>query len=180
MILKSPPEMEPLTVAKVKTHLRVFDNNEDSLISGMISTARQHVEGFTGRALISQTWQLKCDGFPQFFNVPKAPLISVTAITYLDENGSEQTLAEDQYIVSKPTTAPGKITPAYNVCWPSTYSVADAVTLEFVAGFGDEKSVPDDIKSAMYLYISHLYDNRDGGTMPDVINNMIWRYKVFQ
>ena len=42
---------EPISLAEAKEHLRVFGSGNDTLIAGLISTAREHVERYTGRAL---------------------------------------------------------------------------------------------------------------------------------
>lgn len=60
------PEIEPVTLAEAKRHLRVSDEvgspelpgPDDDDIAGLIVSAREWVEGFTGRALIDQTWRL--------------------------------------------------------------------------------------------------------------------------
>lgn len=56
----SGPEIEPVTLAEMKTHLGEFDDidERDDEIEALITTAREWVEDFTGRALIDQSWRL--------------------------------------------------------------------------------------------------------------------------
>ena len=55
----SGPEIEPLTLAEMKRHLRCFDTvtDEDDDIAGLIVAAREWVEDYTGRAMVDQTWR---------------------------------------------------------------------------------------------------------------------------
>lgn len=56
----SNPEIEPVTLAEMKLHLRTFgtDTTEDDKITGLIVAAREWAEDYTGRALVDQTWRL--------------------------------------------------------------------------------------------------------------------------
>lgn len=60
----TPPAIEPVTLDEAKAHLRVDINAEDSLITRLISDAREWVERFLRRSLITQTWALYLDAFP--------------------------------------------------------------------------------------------------------------------
>jgi hypothetical protein len=57
------PDIEPVTLAEMKRHLREFDSvtSADSDITDLIVGAREWVEDYTGRALIDQTWRLTID-----------------------------------------------------------------------------------------------------------------------
>lgn len=58
------PEVEPITLAQMKTHLREFSSvtARDDEITSLITGARQWVEDYTGRALIDQTWRITING----------------------------------------------------------------------------------------------------------------------
>ena len=52
--MPDPVWTEILTLAEVKTHLRVgSDNSEDALITTYITAARQYVEGYQNRVYLS-------------------------------------------------------------------------------------------------------------------------------
>lgn len=132
----------------------------DPELSALISAARTNAEKMTRRALITQTWDLVLDRFPSWaIDVPKPSLLSVTSITYIDENGDTQTLDAADYRVDT-KSLPGRITPAFDHTWPSTRDVTNAVTIRFVCGFGAAADVPATIKQWMKLRIKHLWDNR--------------------
>jgi uncharacterized phiE125 gp8 family phage protein len=56
--LLAGPAGEPLTLAETKAYLRLDDEAEDALVTTLITAARLHVEGVTGRALMAQSWRL--------------------------------------------------------------------------------------------------------------------------
>lgn len=62
--LVTAPTTEPITIAEAKAHLRIDDTDDDPLVNTLIIVTRQAVEEFLGRALITQTWQVFYDRFP--------------------------------------------------------------------------------------------------------------------
>ena len=165
--------MEPLTLTEAKLYLRVDQSTEDNLISGMVVAARQWVETYTRRALVTQTWDFRYESFMdtrQPLILPKAPLQSVTSITYLDEDGVSQTLASSNYSVrtlSGATAGRGYIELNDDVSLPSLYTDALApVTVRAVCGYGAAAAVPDGIKMAIYLMLGDLYEQRQETMMP--------------
>lgn len=132
----------------------------DPELNMLISAARQHVEPYLKRKLITQTLDLHLDRFPCWTLRLPVPIQSVTAITYFDSNGVEQTLATDQYLVDS-TTEPARITPAFGLVWPVTQYRNNAVKVRFVAGYGAASAVPQCIKNWMLIRIKTLWDQRD-------------------
>lgn len=166
-VLVTAPSVEPLTLTEAKLYLRVDQSTEDNLISGMVVAARQWVETYTRRALVTQTWDFRYEFFMdtrQPLILPKAPLQSVTSITYLDEDGVSQTLASSNYSVrtlSGATAGRGYIELNDDVSLPSLYTDALApVTVRAVCGYGAAASVPDGVKMAIYLMLGDLYEQR--------------------
>lgn len=60
----TPPAGEPLTLAEVKAHLRLDGSAEDGLLSGLIAAARTHLERETGLALMTGSFRLYLDDWP--------------------------------------------------------------------------------------------------------------------
>jgi len=165
--LITAPAVEPLTLAEAKLYLRVDTTAENSLITGMIVSARQMVETYTRRALVTQTWDFR---YPWFMDtrrpliVPKAPLQSVTSVTYLDEDGASQTLGSSNYTVrtfSGAVAGRGYVELNDDVSLPSVYTDAIMpVTVRGVCGYGVAVDVPDGLKMAIYLMLGDLYEQR--------------------
>ena len=173
-LLKTSPTVEPLTLAEAKEQLRVTWDEENNLINLLIAVARMRIEEHTNRALITQTWYTYLDAFPAdnaAIEIVPTPLISITSIGYTDEDGAAQTLAENtDFTVDKHST-PGRIVPIYAGSWPVARTIPNAVTLEFVSGYGaTAASVPSPIRQAMLLLIGHLFEHRESVNIGNIVN----------
>lgn len=142
------------------------NTTSDPEIQGWITQARVLAEAATGCALITQTLDYVLDAFPcGGIEVPKGPLQSVTAITYVDENGVTQTLDEAAYQVVDEDER-GRIVPAYGQTWPTTRAQPAVVNVRYVAGFGAAADVPDTIKGWMKVQIGAFDAIRAYGVTP--------------
>ena len=161
LIRIAAPASEPLTLAEAKLHCRVDGSDEDALITALIVAAREQAEHETGRALVTQTWELVHDAFPEAFVLRRAPIQSVTSIKYLDAaTGAEQTLDPADYLLDK-DSEPGYVVPAYGKAWLSTWPVPNAVRVRYVCGYGIAAAVPIAIKQWMLLAIGTMYAQRE-------------------
>lgn len=180
LTIVTPPATEPLKIEEVRTHLRLEETEGEIItLEGLIKTARDYAEAETGRALITQTWDWTLDAFPAGdLEVPLPNLQSVTSIKYINTSGTLTTwLPVTQYSVDI-KSAPGRISPAYGVTWPSIRPINNAVTVQFVAGYGLAAAVPEGIKLAMLEIIGFLYMNRGTSTddLPPYIKALLWPY----
>lgn len=175
------PATEPVTTAEAKTQARVTTSSDDAFIAGLIKAARDQVEAYTTMALITQTWRMTLDHFPCFgapIDLPVNPIQSISSITYIDTAGELQTWPADQYTLDESDKSRSRITPAYNVSYPSTRDVMNTITLTFIAGYGTADAVPESFKLAMKMMITHWYDNRgDLGTLPPAAERLIKPYR---
>jgi len=174
------PTSEPLTVEEVKDHLRIDGNDSDAELSNLIKEARDYVEGVTGRALITQTYELKMDDLSLNIKVPRPPLQSVTSISYQDTDDASQTLGAANYTVDT-SSHPGRIVQSATGTYPDTYNDIDAVTITYVAGYGDADDVPGIFKRAMKLYIEKMYDMTTaayGAALDNALEATLLHHKV--
>lgn len=169
--LVTPPDATPVSTAEAKTHLAVEHTEHDTFITSLIDAVTAELDGRFGylrRALVTQTWRYSLPFFPacRKIELPLPPLQSVTSVKYYDGNGDEQTLSTDSYrVVSNAFVGYIELVPAQS--WPGTAYRSDAVTIEYVAGFGDAADVPANIKAAMLLRIGELYAGRGDGDAPE-------------
>ncbi len=160
--LITPPATEPITLLEAKRHLRVDVTDDDTLITSIITAAREYCETFQNRAYITQTWEMTLDSFPTMpLKIPKPPLQSVDSIKYTDQNGVETLFDAANYVVDA-DSEPGRIALAPGVSWPSvTLKPIGGVKIRFTAGYGDAAKVPMMAKQAMLLLIGHWYEHRE-------------------
>ena len=162
------------TVAKVLLAACVFgttvirlsgDPIEDDLMTDDITTAREHVEDITRRAIMTSTWDYYLDAFPSgnSFKLPLGNLQSVTHIKYTDSDATQTTMTvTTDYIVETNGEGCGRIVLPYGESWPSfTAYPSNPIVVRFVAGWTTRALVPSVIKSAIKLIATDIYFNRD-------------------
>lgn len=170
LVLVTSPATEPLETREALEHLRVEEDADTMYVERLITAAREWVEMYLGRALVTQTWDLALDEFPEDeIELRKGRLASVTSITYYDTAGAQQTLATSAYQVDD-ASVPGRVLPAPDTTWPDTQvDRVNAVRVRFVAGYGGAAAVPQAIKAAMLLLIGHLYERREQSIVGTIV-----------
>jgi uncharacterized phiE125 gp8 family phage protein len=171
----------------MRNHLKVDSTEDDVLIDTLISVCTEQCEHQTNRKFVTATYDQTFDTWADEMLLPYPPLSSVTSVTYYDEDGVEQTLSSSIYDVVT-NQEPGRIRLAYDQSWPTHRSQNEAITIRFVAGYGDADDVPSTLKQAMLLLGGHLYENREAvpllqrGEMlkelPIGVRLFLWSYKV--
>lgn len=167
----SAPAIEPVTLSEAKAHCRVDTDADNALIQGYITTAREWVEDYIDRALVTQQLVMKLDAFPAEIELPRPPMIAsgtatAVTITYVTgEAGGTATLSASEYRVDRDST-PGAIRTLYAGSWPSHLIDQNSVTVSWWAGYGDSASVPQRVKSAILMCVHELYEKRGDGAMP--------------
>ena len=171
--LITAPTQEPLSLPRAKLHIKVEPTDEDDneLISDFIRASRFWAEDYTHRKLVTQTWDLTFNQFPNgagMFELPFGNSQQVVRIQYIDSAGATQTL-------TGPSTSPAGtdwqedlssdngaiVAPPYNGSWPTARdSTPGAVTVRFVTGYGEPNAIPEALVSALLFKLSDLYDVR--------------------
>jgi uncharacterized phiE125 gp8 family phage protein len=174
--LVTGPTIEPVTLAEMKTHLRVDHTDDDTYITSLQAMARREIERLYGLSMISQTWEIVLDTWPsvdyprewrQTLNSPPSslqaiwitnpPLLSVTSITYTDPQGVSQVFPSNQYRAL--LGIPGRIVPVYGAYWPAVRSELESIVVRYVSGYSADTSlVPETLKHAIKLMVGTAYD----------------------
>jgi uncharacterized phiE125 gp8 family phage protein len=169
------PSVLPITVERMKARLRVDHAFDDTLIEELIGEATDYCEGpegFLARALVTQTWELVLDEFPDNeIRIPLPPLQEVVSVTYDDGDGIAQVLDTSEYTVdtSNQESGYGWILPVSSGSWPSTFDGINAVRIRFVAGYPATDDSPPDLRgnipgsiiSAISLLVGSMYEHRE-------------------
>lgn len=157
----SPTEAIDLSTAKL--HLRVDASDENTLISAIITAARENAEQYTGLAIVEQTYTLQLEKFPEEeLSLNIWPVTAITSIQYIDPDGNTQTLSNSKYALNS-YEGPSVVQPLEP--WPQTKVIYNAVTVTFTAGFTTSSPnnfpLPQSLVQAMLLMIGNLYENRE-------------------
>lgn len=167
--VKTQASTEPVTLDDVKLYARVGHAVEDTLINSWISAGRKLAEDYQHRSYVTQVWQMTFDSFPsKCLEIPQPPLISLDSVKIYDEDGAETTVSTSDYFVDL-TSEIGRVAFVSDYSWPSvTLRPLNGVVVEFTTGYGAAAAVPDSVKNAIYIYCTHMYENRESesGTIP--------------
>ncbi len=180
--LITPPELEPVNLAEVKALAHIDYDDEDSLISSWIKSARIMAEEFQRRSYLSQVWELSLDCFPDSgLLIPRPPLVSVESVKYYNIENVEFIYNIDDLIIDT-DSEPGRLCLAYGKVWPSTIlREINAVKIRFTAGYGKTaEDVPESIKEAIKIYCTARNENRSGELdIPEAFYNLLRPNRVY-
>lgn len=172
--------VEPLTLAEAKLFLRVDADADDTLISALISAAREYAEHYTQTTLASVVYELALDAFPMdAINLPNAASVTVESVKYTDTASAEQTLDPAAYVLSDYGMTPF-IYPLQS--WPVTAPVRNAVRVRYaVEASGVMGKASAAARAAMLELVAHFYENReDAGAVPPCVLRLLDVVKVYQ
>jgi uncharacterized phiE125 gp8 family phage protein len=184
------PTSDPLDVATVKLQLRVDYAQDDALIGGMITSARDYLEQVTDLRFGTQTWEHWFDKFPStllylldrgyqniygarrevlfpnqptdqgYIQIPIGPLQTVSSIKYYDITNTAATMASGDYYVDD-VSQPARIVLADGKSWPNPSPSLRTVNAGVVRFDVGYTDAPGALKQAMMMLIAHWYQNRE-------------------
>ena len=156
------PPPEPLSLDQAKAQLRDTPSEDDDLIRGFIVAAREYAEAYTGLILTRRTVTETAPQLGRWIDLASWPIASVDAIRY-PAAGNLTDLAEGSWCASL-KRRPVRLLPAA-MGWgvgPSWQDCGLPVEIDLTAGFETPDDVPETVKLAMLMLISHWYANREG------------------
>lgn len=160
---KTDPVLQPidLDLAKMQCRIDADNSDQDAVLLLYIEAATALVEDYTGRSLMTQTWQASVCGFASRLWLPRAaPLQALTFIKYYDTSNVLQTLASTVYTIAA-FSEPSRVTLVSGQTWPSLWDRDDAVQVEYVTGASAQSSVPAALRQAVQMLVGHFYANRE-------------------
>lgn len=188
-----------ISLADMKAFLRVTDTADDTQITAYIATATEAVKQYLRRAVLTETFVFKADGFTEpggddrlmslgpgvhtasvpyvlgggeTLDLPFPPLQSVTSIVTYDRGNNAATFVDTKYQVDLQS---GRIYLNEGEVWPSDLRAQDAVQITYVAGYGSG-SIPAPILEAIRMYVEAIYDGC--GELSDKARAMLAPYRL--
>lgn len=157
-----------------KAHLRVSGTAEDTLLQRFLNTAARSLEDDTRRLLLTGTVKEYFDVWPWDFltvlQLTRAPVVSVTSVTYYDTADALQTWNATNYATDV-LSEPGRIVlaEAATLTSPNVDERPNAVIVEYECGYGSTvASLPPESVNAIFVKASYLYARgRELGAMAD-------------
>lgn len=207
-VIEAAPEVEPVTGDELRSYLRgvtetMLPNND---ANDLISEAREMIEENTGLALITQSWTLALDCWPQIGREPwwdgvrdgavseltrghgdvvppRYPLQGITSVTTYDESDDATAVVVADTFNVDIYRKPGRMGLKNSATWPTALRNQNAIVIVYVAGYGDAASdVPAALKRAVKQAAAYLYENRgDSCCVADALSSVsgiLDQYKV--
>lgn len=155
--LITPPASEPVTVAEMRSYLRIESADHDALLAELIAAARDTVESDCGLSLITTTWRsyqniksprsvrIGADFFDQI-DVDRGPVLAITALT-LSGVTTSFTGWQTRGPMGKAVYAPVGLD-------------LSAVKIDFTCGYSAANLIPPRLIRAIKLLVAHWFENR--------------------
>jgi len=157
-----------------KVHLRVAGTAEDTLLARFLNVAARALEDDTRRLLLTGTVIEYYDVWPwdwlDVLHLTRAPVVSLTSITYYDTSDVLQTWSSTNYVADL-KNEPARIVVAESATLvsPSVDERPNAVLVEYECGYGATvASLPVETINAIFVKAAYLYmRGRELGTAAD-------------
>ena len=212
LTLVTGPTTFPVTLeeAKAQLFMDADDVVDEAVLWGLIRAATECCERVTRRALISQTWDMFLDYWPQrglngsdywwdgtqegaigsLFNpvrailIPKPPLQSITHIKTYDNADTPTTYSATKYFTDT-ASKPGRLVIREANETPWGERDANSIEIRFVAGYGDDRgTVPQALREGILRLTAWAYENRGACSDSDAMASgasAIWSgYKLMR
>lgn len=167
------PATELVSLAQARAQCRA-NTTDDEYITALIPVAREAVEEYTKRAIGAQTWVAEFPQFPAFrewgpnfarlvsspiFELARPPLVSVTSIRVVNQEGNYQTMSPSGY-----TLDARRVPPAIRIINTGSVETISShhdnpIEVTYVVGYS-ATNFPKRMSHAMLLLINHLYEQR--------------------
>jgi len=179
--ITTAPAAEPITLTELKASLRITSSAEDTLLTQYITDAREMVERFTGRKLITQTLTAYATPWakdrcpeetlvydfnqyrdPAHIEFDVGPVSSVTSVETIDVSNTVTAYESSNYYLDNyDLDQMPRIVFNQSNAIPTSLRARDAWKVVFVAGYGATgASVPADIRRALIMLAGYLWANR--------------------
>jgi len=160
LVENTAPAEEPVTRAEAALFMRYVGSLQNDVIDSLITAARKMVETWTGRTLVTTTWDYYtnqlCDSIP----LPTGNAISISSITYEDLDDATQTLGSTLYELDNKSVI-NTVFRVPNQVYPSVLDKPNSVKITFTAGYGAASAVPEALKTAIKMTVADLYEHRE-------------------
>lgn len=155
------PTSTVITLQQAKDHLRITDNNQDSVIMDCIKSAQSHVETYTNQIFSSVTF---CAYFDEkevqsysMLEIWKYPITAISSIKYLNESGVETTLDNTTYSTDV-IDCPIRI---YLTSVPTTkLDTLNVWRVYFTAGFTDSSYIKSELIGWVKIFTAFYFQTR--------------------
>lgn len=179
--LISADENHPVDLTGFKNHIgfTVADTGRDTQFALLIGAAAADAEHYSGLRFMPAIYEERFAAFETPIYLDKNPITGINSVKYFNATNEEITMVSgtDYYfdIEAKPAEL-------HFINTPGTYNKrADAVVINYGAGYTTAADVPDDIKAAILLAAANLYFNPGDAVrnLPTASKSLLRNYRTY-
>ncbi len=175
------PAVEPVSLAEMKTYLRLDTSDEDAVVASLIVAARHTLELATRRAFVAQTWRVRLDRWPEGRAVPLpfAPVMSIVSVRVTPSGGSPATIAPGSYRLDTAHEPPRLIV---DDSAPEAGGQGESVEIDASFGFGPAPAdVPAPLRLAIQRLAARWFERRgdedgEADILPGDVRALVWPF----
>jgi uncharacterized phiE125 gp8 family phage protein len=169
------PAAEPVTLRQLKQQARIPYANADDVLEMYIQAARETVERFLRRALITQTWNFISDWGPAWVELPYPNLLSVIAVYTTGLDNVEVTVPTTTYVVDTNTN---KVFLNIGNVWPLHRGQA-GFRIQYTSGYGPAATnVPMTIRRHILALAASMDNDRMSAVLTEDQKTELRPYRV--
>ena len=161
----------PVGLAEVKAYLRIAHGEEDALLAGLVRSAAEACEMFTGRVTIARDVTETIGARAGWMRLVAGPVRSIDEVEALSADGTAVPLAADAYAVDIDAAGEG---------WARLLQRSEEkrVRVSYRAGLAEDwNGVPETLRHGIVRLTAHLYAHRGdagAGAWPAAVT-ALWR-----
>ena len=183
--IHTAPAAEPVELSDIVNQLNLAGN--EAYTSMLITAARESAEQYMCRALITQTWRMMLDTWPDglsdwweawhaqlpdeealYIEIPYAPLRSITSINTYDEDDVASALVVNDYFLVDTYSTPGRLVLRADATYPVDTRRGNKIEIIYSAGYGaTSDSVPASIRLGIMQHVAWMYEHRGDENVGD-------------
>lgn len=192
----TPPATFGVTVADMEAFLNLTAGQDTGLLQAFIEASYDAIRQYLRRAIITETLELRMDGFPGYDESreialgPGVHTVSIPWLTNRDARVIDLPFGPVQSIVSVTTFARDNSSAVFSAAnyqhdhtrvylnesaqWPSNLRNRDAVAIRYTTG---EASPPKAILQAIKQHVAVMYECREGCELPAACKAILAPYR---
>lgn len=187
-----------VTAADMEAFLNLGSGQDTALLNAFIEAAYDAVRQYMRRSIITETLELRLDGFPGYddrreialgpgvhtvsypwlanfggsaIDLPFGPVASITSITTFAKDNTSSVYSSDNYEHDSTRVYLNE-----SATWPVDLRKRDAVAIRYVSGEADP---PAAIIQAIKQHVAVMYECREGCDLPAACKAMLAPYRRF-
>ena len=155
--------------AAARGYLRLAADVEAELLTRLAASAVLTAEAYCGRVFVARTHEAVLPVAPGWQRLPARPVVAIAGVMALPAGSAPVVLAVDRYAIDIDADGDG---------WVRVIDAGGAaqVAVSFTAGLAASfDAVPAPVAQGIVALAAHLFEARDGATLPPAAVAALWR-----